>query len=184
MKKIDPKEYSNYLRRLAKQGRTPEAQAEIEAALHSKWEGVQVVAGRILAEWRGRKSVEAIRAWLLRSFGKEHGSTVQAEATKALAECFEAQDIAWILDLYFSVPDVYHKHTLALHLIRKLPAEEARDRIVAEINSSDLENRRAAMKAIAHMDFQDRHSLLSNFTRDPDPDIRKAANNLLDRQDV
>jgi hypothetical protein len=55
------------LRDLKRGKPTMKRRAEVEALLHSKWEGVQFSAVHVLAEWGGKPSVEALHCGSTRS---------------------------------------------------------------------------------------------------------------------
>ena len=82
-----------------------------------KWEGVQVVAARVLGKWGGRSSVELLRQWLMDYYArKSRNMGVERVACEALLACYEPQDVAWILDLYFNNPKKLYSYMLPLTL--------------------------------------------------------------------
>jgi len=120
---------------------------EVDDALQSRWEGVQVCAGRVLASWGDRDSIDKLRGLLESSLSKESGWAIRGEAVRALSECYKAEDIPWILDLYFETKDRLRRHEL-LPLITSLPKDVVTRRIKKELKN-ELETRRdaAAMAA-------------------------------------
>lgn len=154
--------------------RTTESRRELEAALHSKWESVQVVAGRMLAEWGGDASVSAIRDWFVRSADKEAGWGITGEAAKALARCFDPNDAPWLLDLYFDRAGSYAPHLL-LPLVASLPSAQVAARVEAEARSGDRHTRFAALDLAARTEFPAKPALLRKLEGDPDKTIRTRA---------
>lgn len=120
-----------------------ERRREVEDALHSKWEGVQVWAGRVLAAWGGRRSIEALRGWLESARPKEAGWAVRGEAIRALCQCYEPEDVSWLLDLYFETSDRLLRHEF-LPVITALPEAAVRKRINLEAKSPSPSRREAA----------------------------------------
>ena len=135
-------ELCSRLERLAVKRPTQQARRDVEAALTHKWEGVQVHAGRVLASWGGRRSIDALRQWLVSSMGKEGDSALRAEAVKALCRCFEPRDATWMLDLYFEARGIFIRHQL-LPFVTAVPRDQAERRIAIERDSTS-ETRRAA----------------------------------------
>jgi HEAT repeat protein len=91
-----------------------------------------------------------------------------------LAKLVESDDAAWVLDLYFGVPDWLAKHEL-LPLVRVLSPEVARARLVAGLRDSDWRNRQAAVTAIGNMAFPDRRKLLLPLVDDSVQNVQKSA---------
>src|SRR5688572_16655764 len=101
-------EMVQHIRALGAGPPTPEVRVAVESYLFSKWQGIQVVAGRVLATWGGRESVDALRAWLLRLYEpapqkkERHWLSTRREVGRCLAKCVTAEDCGWLLALYFS----------------------------------------------------------------------------------
>lgn len=175
MTEVDLKQVCEDLRSLGRAGPAPEARAILtEHLLRNKWEGVQSCAAQVLAEWGGRESVEALRAWLLSTYERKNGWAINGVAAMALARCVGDEDADWILDLYFGVRGWQRKHDLR-PLVVALPFESVRDRFRREARSADRDNRQAVLKAIVYMSFPDRAAWLQRFAADPDSAIGKAA---------
>ena len=131
---------------------TSKRRKEVHEALQSKWEGVQVWAGRVLASWGDRDSIDRLRDWLESSLAKETGWAIRGEAVKALCECYKPEDIPWLLDLYFKTEDRLRRYEL-LPLVTALPQDMVRRRIKTELKS-ELEARRdAATIAARRLEF-------------------------------
>lgn len=91
---------------------TRDRRAEAEALLDSKWEGVQVLAGQVLAAWGGRDSIAPLRSWLERILGQPDARIIRP-AADAVGHCVGEEDAEWALDLYFRAgPDDYRQQTL------------------------------------------------------------------------
>jgi len=125
------------------------ARKEVEVALRSKWEGVQVWAGRVLAAWGGRRSVDALRGWLEVSLSKEAGWAIRGEAIRSLCQCYEPRDVPWLLDMYFSAADRLLRHEFS-PVILALPEDVVRERIALEAGSQ-IETRREAATVATRM---------------------------------
>ena len=180
----DLKQITNRLKELGSKPETPEARKEVMESLESKWEGIQAVAAKVLAIWGGRESVDALRAWLIQCHQRKYGWAVRRVAVKALSQCVDESDVDWILEMYFSVSGVHAKHELLYPLIVNLSSEATYKRLILESKSKDRDNRQAAMKAIANMrnGFHNRETVLAQFTRDPDPQIRDGAIMILNKE--
>ena len=178
----DLKNISERLKELGGQRPTPESRREVEGALANKWEGVQVTAAKILANWGGPESVSILRDWLHSCDERKYGWSVTGVAVNALAKCVSSADVDWVLEEYFERPGVAAKHEL-LPLVLSLSPDnrKVRERLSAESRSPDRDRRQAAMKAIGNMEFADRGTLLEPFVGDPDPEIRRGSKFLLAR---
>lgn len=172
------REVCDRLRGLGERPPTAETRAVVEEALRSKWEGVQVVAGRVLAGWGDEDAVELLYSWLARSLQKRYGWSVTGAAVEALAKLVGEEDADRVLALYFGTEGWSKRHSL-LPLVRALPVEPARERLLAAGSSPDRESRQAAMAATGQMPFPDRRRLLERFLGDPDPEIRRNARLIL-----
>jgi hypothetical protein len=121
----------------------------VEDALGSKWEGVQVWAGRVLASWGDRQSIDLLRDWLHRALGKEAGWTLRGEAVRSLCQCYQREDIPWLLDLYFEAEDPLQRHEFSPFIIA-LPEADVRHRIQTEMKG-ESKPRKAAAQAATRM---------------------------------
>jgi hypothetical protein len=117
---------------------------EVEHALHSKWEGVQVCAARVLATWGDRQSIQALRDWLQSSLDRKSGWAVRGQAIRLLCQCYQSDDIHWLLDLYFEEENRLRRHEF-LPLIISLPEPVVRRRILLE-SLSEIDRRREASR--------------------------------------
>jgi hypothetical protein len=90
------------------------------SCLDSKWEGVQVHAGRALGAWGDAESVAALRSWVERCLQKEAGWSVLGEAAACMASHVSPQHVQWALDLYFGEDDRVKRHSL-LALLEHVP---------------------------------------------------------------
>jgi hypothetical protein len=162
------------LRALADLPPTPERRAEVLHAVASKFEGVQSVALDVLGRWADAESARAIAQFLRDALGREAGWAIRGVAVRNLAPLLTRADAEWVLDIYFSQPDILVKHEL-VRLVIALPLEAARTRLVAELRSPDRLNRQAAVKAIGNMPFPDRRALIWPLRDDPDSFVSKSA---------
>jgi hypothetical protein len=62
---LDLKTQCEHLAALGTKPPSASARRELEEALHSKWEGVQVTAARVLAAWGDAASLVAVRSLLV-----------------------------------------------------------------------------------------------------------------------
>mgnify|MGYP001806936847 CR=1 FL=1 len=170
----DLKAITERLRSFASRRPTPEQRAEVVAALSSKWEGVQATAVRVLAGWGDRDAVGLLSQLLTRSFDRTHGWSLRGVIVHALRPVVTAEDVDWVLDLYFTLPGLMPKHEL-LWLVTALSPAAARDRLVAALRDPRWDNRQAAVKAIGNTDYPDRRQLLWPLRDDPDPQVRASA---------
>jgi hypothetical protein len=122
------------------------ARQEVEDGLRSKWEGVQVWAGRVLASWGDRRSIDLLREWLDGLLTKEAAWSVRGEAVRALCQCYRPADVPWMLDLYFGAEDPLLRHEFS-PFIFALPEDKVRQRIVREAQSASESRREAAKVA-------------------------------------
>ncbi len=107
-----------------------------------------------------------LRRFLVEAFGREAGWGIRGVAARELARWVTGEDAAWVLDLYFGLPDARQKHEL-VRLVIVLPPEAARPRLMAELRSPDPLNRQAAVKAIGNMPYPDRRALLGGCAMIP-----------------
>jgi len=156
-----------------------DAWEEIDKALESKYEGVQATAIKVLGMWGDEKSKELLKDRLIKNFQRESGYHIRGVIVMALLERFQEEDIPWILDLYFTVRGTVNKLEL-IFLIQKISlTPEIERRITTESQSEFVDNRRAAMHAIANMKCDKRKKLLTGFLKDAEPTINSGAKQLL-----
>ena len=130
------------------------ARATVLAGLRSKWEGVQVHAGRALAAWSDPDSVSALRDWLIASLGKEAGWSVTSQAVKCVAQAHSPDDLPWMLDLYFSQPDGLKRHDL-LPLTDCAPPVVLREFMSREAASGERHRVEAARVALRRLEARE-----------------------------
>jgi hypothetical protein len=164
------RDLSRRLRLLAQLAETPNAHAEIAAALASPWWGLRVLAIRVIGSWAGARSAAGARqrAWLTERarrplpqrcelWSLRHGDLRrwQAEETEtarlALSPHVTAGDAGWILDLWFD--DFERFSGLHLALMSKLPPEPIMARIVGEIAGGE----RSRCEAVLWLLFNRQH---------------------------
>ncbi len=165
---------TNRLKALGLGPHTPEARGELIAALESKHEGLQVTAGRILADWGGPESLSALQAWLFRCADRPAGWSAFGQAAKALARCFDPTDAPWVLDLYFLHPGSFVAVEL-LPLLRSLPPEGVAARLEAESRSPDRAVRLASLNLAARLQPPGAVPLIRQLARDQSLFVAKRA---------
>jgi hypothetical protein len=86
-------------------GRKPDdaSRAEVEEALHSKWEGVQVTAARALAMWGDARSLYLVQQLLVEVSQKPARWAAAGALVRALAPHLTSADLPWIVDLFVRV---------------------------------------------------------------------------------
>ena len=156
---------------------TPALRAQISDALASKFEGLQAIALDALGAWGDEASLAEIQAFLRSAFGRKRGAAIRGVASRNLIPHLASRDVAWVLDLYFSLPQALEKHEL-LPLVLALPPEAAKARLVAAFRDPLPANRQAAVKAIGNMPYPDRAQLLRPLSEDPAPSVSKSARRL------
>src|SRR5262249_23113548 len=72
------KHAGEYLRSLGQRPPTPEARAEVESYLTSKWQGLQAIAAEVLGTWGGRESARLLRELLVRSYQEKRWWAIAA----------------------------------------------------------------------------------------------------------
>jgi hypothetical protein len=169
------------LRELGRSKPNAESRRVATEGLKSKFESIQVEAGKLLGRWGGAEAVRALREWLLQTCARPKAHAVQSQAAKALAQCVAPQDADWILDLYFSRAKSSQAQFL-LPLISALPWTTWRARVKAEASSALVVRRRAAALAATRNAFPGRREILQQLRRDTDPDVRSLAKWHLDHQ--
>ena len=177
----DLKALSQRIQQLGEQAPTESSRKEMEGYLSSKWEGVQAAAIKALGAWGDRESFETIKAFLLPLFEREFGWTIRGVAIKTLGPLITAEDADWVLDLYFQLhysrdlPGIGGPKGEMMLLVTKLPADQAKDRLVAALRDPDWENRNAAVNAIANMGYPNRKELFAPLCDDINPVVRGSA---------
>jgi hypothetical protein len=148
---------------------TETTREEVEQALMSKWEGEQVWAGRVLAAWGGRRSIEALRRWLEGAMAKEAGWAVRGEAIRALCQCYQPRDASWMLDMYFDAPSALVRHEL-LPVVDALPEEVVHQRIEMERRAGVPSRVEAAVRALRRLEhWNELRTRRSNIRLHPTP---------------
>ena len=140
---------------------------------------MQSVAAQTLSRWGDRESVETLREfWFLCQNRKRSGTigTVAGVVARSLSACVGAQDAGWVLDYYFEFPDSGGGYFLGV--VKSLPLESTRARLLQESRSPDRKRRQAALDALGRMPFPDRRALLKRFLGDEDGLIRSIAHHL------
>jgi hypothetical protein len=140
------------------------ARREVEDGLRSKWEGVQVWAGRVLANWGDRGSIDLLRDWLEGLLKKEAAWTVRGEAVRALCQCYKPADVPWMLDLYFGADDPLLRHEFGPFIL-VLPEDDVRKRIQREAQSASAVRRDAAKIASRILQYRQSRQIVKRTAR-------------------
>lgn len=174
------------LKELERNGDDPEARRELEESLRSKWEGTQVIAGRILARWGGSASGPVLREWLLRACKRHDAGTasIVAEAARCYSRFLNPADAAWVVELYFQLSgsawSQSGSHPFSLNpLLSRVRPEELVARIIAEVHNSDPAHRKAALEATELIDFLGKVDVLKHLSLDPHKAINGRARGML-----
>src|SRR5262249_21005605 len=109
---VDLKIECSRLRDLGRSKPTGQNLRVLHDAMDSKFESIQVTAGKVLGRWGGREAAAALKDWLLRSCQKPRSHSIQIQAAKALAPWLETRDAEWAVELYFSRPKSSDAHFL------------------------------------------------------------------------
>ena len=157
----------------------PDARKEVEEALRSKWEGIQVIAGRILARWGGAASEPILRDWLLRTCELHETGTasITHEAAKCYSPFLSPQDASWVINLYFSLSAASWCHCglppFGLDpLLDRVTTGDLARRIIAESQSAAPAHRFAAMCAAERIDFRGKLDMFRRLSGDSHKRIR------------
>jgi hypothetical protein len=136
------------LNHLAHRRRDPEVRAAMFEALHSKWEGVQVTAARILARWDDAQALGAVRDYLVAVAGKERRQSACREVASALAPTMREADMDWVLDLYFGSSRRGNRTMLAILFagLPRAPTLAAIERRKATYNVDPRDEKLATME--------------------------------------
>jgi len=102
-----------------------------------------VWAGRVLASWGDRRSIDLLHEWLEGLLEKEAAWSVRGEAVRALCQCYKPADVPWMLDLYFGANDPLLRHEFG-PFIFVIPENDVRKRIRREAQSASAVRRDAA----------------------------------------
>lgn len=90
------------LRLAGEQPATDDARAQLEAALHSKWDGLRVTATKALCQWGDAAALEAAKGALQRELARERYAPACWAMGRALERHLKEADFAWTLDLYLN----------------------------------------------------------------------------------
>jgi hypothetical protein len=166
------------LKALIRQRETPELRQEAEAALNSKWTGVQVCAARVLAKWGGRRSVELLKTWVEKWYwGDRHKHfAMQHTASDILAECIEPQDADWVLNTYLTIGYETVGRFALWRCIEKLRFAAVQERLARESTSDNRSRRMATLDFLIGLKKPTTvRELVKRFLEDPDPEIKREA---------
>jgi hypothetical protein len=88
------------------------SRAEVEGALSSKWEGVQVTAARALAAWSDERSVSLVRGLLERLSQKKAAWAAVGALANALAPKLKPTDLDWVFELFLRMARRNNRYAL------------------------------------------------------------------------
>jgi hypothetical protein len=88
------------------------SRAEVEDALSSKWQGVQVVAARALATWGDERSLSLVRGLLERLSQKKAAWAAAGALANALAPKLKPEDLDWVFKLFLSMARRANRYAL------------------------------------------------------------------------
>lgn len=117
--------------------------AEVEDALASKWQGVQVSAARALASWGDERSLALVRG-LLETLSRKKAAWAAAGAlANALAPKLEPEDLDWVFRLFLGIARRDNRYALvplfeAFDPRICIPALQARLRALSGNEAVDL----------------------------------------------
>ena len=141
----------DHLQALGARPDDPAARAELEAALYCKWEGIQIIAGRALAGFGGEASRIVLRKWLSRAC-EDHPiyEAIVQHAAGAFAAVARADDLEWLIDLYFDrSEECWKSYGLPSELrlvVAPFPVTFIERRCVKEVCSLEPGRRAAALE--------------------------------------
>lgn len=167
------------LRALGEHPPTPEARAEVERHLGSKWQGIRWVAAHVLGRWGDPESVEVLRTLMERNTPHEHPVALRNTASWALRESVPAREAPWVLEGYFSATDYFVAEDY-FRLVTRLPPDVVRPRLLQACASADRDTGRKALKTILNVPFPDRAALLARLAEHADERVRREARRYLD----
>jgi HEAT repeat protein len=158
------------LRGLAEQAPTPDARAEVEHHLGSKWQGVRSVAAHTMGRWGDSESVATLRALMERATP----AGIRNTAAWALRQCVTARDAPWVLEGYFAATDDFEAGDYFM-LVLTLPPDAVRPRLLEACDSPRRDDGRKAFMTILNVPFPDRAALLARLAKHADERVRRRA---------
>lgn len=168
----DPAAMCAGLRALGQQPLTDESFALAEEALTtSKWQSVQVVAAQAMGNWGDPTAVVPLRSWLERLFANRRWFAIRLQAYKALAKCITAEDVTWILDLYFQQDGAYWRRQMVDFMrvaLSLFPTAEAEQRLAEDCRTLHPENSRVSIILLGTIPFPNRQELLQALLQNPE----------------
>jgi hypothetical protein len=141
---IDLKLHCEHIATLGTKQPSASARRELDEALYSKWEGVQVTAARALAAWGDEASLTAVRDLLAVLSTRPACWSAVGAIARALAPHVSVDDMEWILELFFEQCRKDNRFAM-MPLLLALPRRETLLRIEARGLKSGQD-----MQAIQH----------------------------------
>lgn len=140
---VDFAELCDRLRKLGERPPSAAGRRELDAALGSKWEGVQVTAARSLAAWGDARAIERVWGVLEELCGKRSRWSATGAVAAALAPHHRAIGVTRVLGLY--IERCRSENRFALwHLTDVLPDADAASELERRLRTSDGEELREA----------------------------------------
>jgi len=96
------RDHVHALRQAGEQPASEAARAQLEAALHSKWDGLRVTATKALCQWGDAAALAAAKGALARELARERYAPACWAMGRALLPHLKEADLAWALDLYLN----------------------------------------------------------------------------------
>ena len=155
--------------------RNAEQRAELEAALRSKWNGVQVSAGKKLAAWGGQRSLGSLKSWLESRLARGGSSDTLIVALNCVSAVVGPGDTDWAIKAYFASAAMPFEIYWAA-LLSKLDQGRAFAAAILQAKSGNRALRRAAyFMACLTAKAQDRQHLAKLLDQEQDKATRKLA---------
>lgn len=147
---MDLKQHCDHLHRLGKKSPSKKARLELEKALQSKREGIQVVAAKALANWGDPKSIDAIKLLLVEKSKLEARWSAVGAISKLLYPFMNENDIDWVLELYLKESRRQNRFAL-IELILSLPYKETEQKLIRYQNIESGENAKDLRYALSRV---------------------------------
>ncbi|MEW8035810.1 MAG: hypothetical protein AB2817_07030 [Candidatus Thiodiazotropha sp.] len=111
---------------------------EVDAALESKHEGIQVCAAKTLGAWGDEKSIEKLKSGIekLAKLPARWGAV--SAMSKSLAPHLKQNDIDWVLSLYLNNSNPHNRFSLSA-LLMALPKVEAMRKLELKLNRGGVD---------------------------------------------
>ncbi|GAB1597176.1 hypothetical protein PAGU2638_28560 [Lysobacter sp. PAGU 2638] len=139
----DLKEECARLTSLASRGENPKARKELESALASKWEGVQITGARALVRWGDDRSLELVKALVGRLSNESRRTSTLWTLSRVLGPHLHSADAAWVVELYLHRSN-RHVRVALKSLFISLPKEDIRAAVERLVAGAGVDPRQAS----------------------------------------